>query len=94
MPFDLPTFVSLIIEILLGGALLGALYRVIKGPNAVDRVVALDLMTGIFLCMVIYHAIESSDPVYLNVAVVLALISFVGTVAISRYIETSAGGTK
>lgn len=70
-----------------GLLLIALIYRVAKGPHAVDRVVAgdtLDLLTAII--MVIFGAI-SNRAIYLDMALVVALLGFVSTVIISRYME-------
>ncbi len=63
------------------------LIRFIKGPKMVDRVIALDLIvtTGIgFICG---YSILYDQPALLDVALILALIAFLGTVAFSYYIQ-------
>lgn len=72
---------------LLTAAMALAFVRLVRGPSLADRVVALDLITviGVALCGVV--AVTSAQPVFLDVAVVLALISFVGTVAFARYLS-------
>ncbi len=49
--------------------------------------VALDLMStqGVGICAV--YAVTVDEPVYLDVAIVLALVAFLGTVALARFVE-------
>lgn len=61
--------------------------RLIKGPTIADRAVALDGMTIITISLIVYIAYYSQRVIYLDVAIVYSLISFVGIVAISRYME-------
>ena len=61
--------------------------RLIKGPTVADRTVALDVMTIIAVSVIVYIAAISSRIIYLDVAMVYALISFLGIVAIARYLE-------
>ena len=61
--------------------------RLALGPSLPDRVVALDFMTAVAVAVAGLWAIASDDPVFLDVAMVLALITFVGTVAFARYLE-------
>ena len=63
------------------------LLRLLRGPSLPDRVVALDLTTSIGVAMAALVAAAYHEPVLLDVAIVLALISFVGTVAFGRYVE-------
>jgi len=61
--------------------------RLVRGPSLPDRVVALDFITAVAVAAAGVWAIITSNPVFLDVAMVLALISFVGTVAFARYLE-------
>lgn len=68
-------------------ALLLAFVRMITGPTAADRVVALDAMTIITISLIALIAAFAGRIIYLDVALVYALISFLGVVAVARYIE-------
>ena len=68
-------------------ALFLAFARLIRGPSLPDRVVALDLISILAVGMMATHAVSSGQAVYLDVTIVVALISFLGTVAFARYIE-------
>lgn len=61
--------------------------RLIKGPRVVDRVVALDLIITIGIGIITIFTIRSNQKVFLDVAIILALIAFLGTIAFSYYIE-------
>jgi multicomponent Na+:H+ antiporter subunit F len=74
---------------LLGLALTLAFVRLVRGPDLPDRVVALDLMTALVMGMIAAYGIGAGQPVFLDVAIVLALVSFVATVAFSAYLERS-----
>ncbi len=71
----------------LGLPLLLGFVRLIRGPSLPDRVVALDFMTAVAVAVAGVWAIATHNPVFLDVAMVLALITFVGTVAFARYLE-------
>jgi multicomponent Na+:H+ antiporter subunit F len=71
----------------LGVPLLFGLFRLARGPSLPDRVVALDFMTAAAVAVSAVCAIIFGNPVFLDVAMVLALITFVGTVAFARYLE-------
>ena len=64
-----------------------ALVRLIRGPSLPDRVVALDLIAVIGVAICGLAALAWKLTVFLDVALLLALISFVGTVAFARYLE-------
>jgi multicomponent Na+:H+ antiporter subunit F len=61
--------------------------RLVKGPRVVDRVIALDLIITIGIGIITVFTIRSHEKVLLDVAIILALIAFLGTVAFSHYIE-------
>ncbi|WP_111557526.1 cation:proton antiporter [Paracoccus sediminilitoris] len=78
--------------ILLGFALviLGvilAAFRLIKGPTLADRIVALDLMTIQLVAFGGLAALQAGSAAFLDVAVVLALVGFLATVCLARYLE-------
>ena len=64
-----------------------SIYRLIRGPSLPDRVVALDLIGILSLGIIVTATISNNDPVLLDVAIVLGLIAFMGTVAFARYLE-------
>lgn len=74
---------------LLAVALLLVFVRLVRGPDLPDRVVALDLMTVLLMGMIAVYGIGANQPVFLDVAIVLALVSFVATIAFAAYLERS-----
>lgn len=76
---------------LLGVALLLAFIRLALGPRLPDRVVALDLMSVLVMGMIAVYGIGAEQPVFLDVAIVLGLVSFVATIAFAAYLERSRG---
>lgn len=74
---------------LLGLALLLTVVRIGLGPSLPDRVVGLDLLSTLGVSVVAVVALSSRNAVYLDVAIVLALLSFLGTVAFAAYLERS-----
>lgn len=64
-----------------------AFARLVRGPSLPDRVVAFDLITAIILGLIAGYVLLTRATVFLDAAVVVALISFLGTVAIARYLE-------
>ena len=61
--------------------------RLVKGPTLADRVVSLDLMTTLGIAVIGIYAIVDDEPLYLDVAAIVALISFLGTIAFAYYLE-------
>ncbi|MBM4460868.1 MAG: cation:proton antiporter [Chloroflexi bacterium] len=68
-------------------AVILAFVRLVRGPSLPDRVVALDLIATLMIGIIAVYAIATDEPVLLDLAIVLALISFLGTVAFAYYIE-------
>jgi len=61
--------------------------RLAKGPTLPDRVIAIDLIGVLLVCLLVVEAGLTAQQAFLDVAIVIALISFVGTVAYAQYIE-------
>lgn len=61
--------------------------RFATGPTLPDRVIALDLIGVLLVSLLVIMAGVTAQQAFLDVAMVVALISFVGTVAYARYIE-------
>lgn len=61
--------------------------RLLKGPSVTDRLVALDAMTIIVISLIVYLAYFLNRIIYLDVAIVYGLISFIGVIAVARYLE-------
>ena len=61
--------------------------RLLIGPSLPDRVAALDIMSMLVICIIAVFAISTKHSIYLDIAIALALISFLGTVAFAQFIE-------
>jgi len=72
---------------MLTAALFLAFIRLARGPSMPDRVVALDLITSIAVGIIAIDVIVANQPAFLDAASVVALITFLGTVAYARYLE-------
>lgn len=64
-----------------------ALIRVVWGPTLPDRVVAVDLIGISAVCLMVVGAAGSKEAAFLDAAVVITLLGFLGTVAYARYAE-------
>lgn len=83
--------VMYIIMPLLSLALLLAFYRVLKGPTIADRVVAVDFITTIGIAVIVCFAVVAEQTLFIDVAMVVALTGFLGTIAFAYYIEQQKG---
>jgi len=84
------TNIDLIIYISVGVmslAMLLALIRFIKGPSVVDRVVAFDSLTISSLALIGVIAVLAGRMIYMDVAIVYALLSFIGVIVVAKYIQ-------
>lgn len=61
--------------------------RLALGPSLPDRIAALDLISGLSIGLVITLVFYSGEVVFLDIAVFISLIVFIGTVAISKYLK-------
>ena len=64
-----------------------AVVRLARGPSLPDRVVALDLITVLAVAFCALFAIASDNAAFLDVAIALALVAFLATVALARFAE-------
>ncbi len=75
--------------VVLGGITLSILlsaYRVLRGPTVPDRIIALDNISINLVAAIIVISIRARSAMYIDVALVLAVLSFLGTVAAARYL--------
>ena len=74
-----------VIVVLAASAIL-VLYRFIKGPTLPDRVTAIDLITTIAIAIIVVFSILWDSPNFFDVAMVLSLISFLGSISYAFYL--------
>jgi multicomponent Na+:H+ antiporter subunit F len=63
------------------------LYRIGRGPTAPDRTVAIDILGIIIVGFCAVLSLVDETDFYLNVALAWALLSFIGTIALSKFLE-------
>ncbi|MFC4682596.1 MULTISPECIES: Na(+)/H(+) antiporter subunit F1 [Exiguobacterium] len=81
---DIIIYVALAILVL---AMLGMLYRVIKGPTTADRVIALDSIGIGLISVVSLLSILLDTTMFFEVILLLGILAFIGTVAFSKFLE-------
>ena len=64
-----------------------AFVRIVKGPTSRDRIVALDLIASITMGFILVYSVVINKAMYFDIVIVISLISFIGTVAISTYLK-------
>ncbi|MGM9925526.1 MAG: Na(+)/H(+) antiporter subunit F1 [Bacillus sp. (in: firmicutes)] len=68
-------------------AMLGLIYRVIKGPTIPDRVVALDALGINLIAVIALTSILLDTYAFLEVILLIGILAFIGTVAMAKYLE-------
>jgi len=61
--------------------------RVLKGPTAPDRVVGLDTINTIVIVSMIVFGAATKNIIYIDVAIIYALLSYISTLFIAKYLE-------
>lgn len=61
--------------------------RLVLGRASVDRVIAIDLLTVVSIAVIAWYAHHTGRFIYLDVALVYGLLSFLGVLAVARYLE-------
>lgn len=80
------TIAIAITYVMIGAAVLLNLWRLVRGPDTVDRILALDTLTINVIGLVILLGIALGTRVYFEVALILAMMGFVGTVALCKFL--------
>jgi multicomponent Na+:H+ antiporter subunit F len=78
---------TVITALLIFFAIVLGIVRLVIGPETVDRVVAIDLLTIITIALIALLAHHAQRYIYLDVALVYGLLSFLGVLAVARYLE-------
>lgn len=76
----------LVSQVLLACAMIAAFYRMIKGPRAQDRILALDAFYVSAMLVLVMFGIRAGTSIYFEVALIIGLLGFVSTVALSKFL--------
>ena len=79
--------IMLVAMFLLTVSLLLTLYRIIKGPTVHDRILALDSIGYIVIGIVAVLSIQLDSHAYLETILLIGILAFLSTIALSRYME-------
>ena len=79
--------VYIIAIVLISLSLILSMVRLVKGPTAADRVLALDTMSIIVTAALTLFAYYYQRYIYVDVALIYAVLGFVGVIIIARYLE-------
>lgn len=76
--------------VLLALGILVAGIRLVRGPDAADRIVAMDLISILIVAFLAALSVRTGHPAVLDVAIAYALVAFLGTVALARWRQRQA----
>lgn len=79
------TIVAYLVTALLAAAATLVLFRVVRGPSILDRVVATDVLLAVVVTALVAEAAYTRDPTALPVVAVLAILGFIGSVSVARF---------
>lgn len=86
-PEQIPLPVIWICSGMLAVAVVLSLIRIIIGPTIADRIIGLDLLAGVVIAGMVVSGLASGNPFYLQAVLGFALILFLGTVALARFLD-------
>ena len=80
------TYVIPVCLVLIGLAFVLVLVRLIKGPDLPDRILALDTLYINSIALIVLFGIWLESDLYLEAALLIALMGFIGTVAMAKFL--------
>lgn len=84
--------VTAICFVVLGLSGVMCVVRIVRGPAVADRIIALDTLLIVIVVGIAVGAARTGDGVYLDVLLAMALVAFIGTTAVGRFIERRGAG--
>lgn len=76
-------FIALVLYVLMIAI---AIWRVWRGENVIDRLIGVELVSTLFIAVLVLIALIYRDSIYIDLALVLAGLGFIGTIALAKYI--------
>lgn len=76
--------------IILSLAILGCMYRLVKGPSMADRIMSLDTVGINLLAMIAILCMIQETRAYMDIILLIGILTFIGTTAFARYLERGA----
>lgn len=77
----------LIALVILSLGILGCLYRLLRGPSMADRIMSLDSIGINLLAMIAVLCMLQQTQAYIDIILLIGILTFIGTTAFARYIE-------
>jgi multicomponent Na+:H+ antiporter subunit F len=91
MEETVPEIVLYIAFAFLMTAMIITLFRLLKGSSVNDRIAAMDLIASIIMGIILVYSVLINNAMYFDVPLVISLISFIGTIAVSTYLKQKNG---
>ena len=85
------TEISYIMMGLLGAAAVLCIYRLVRGPSLADSLMALNTLSTVVIGIALLLSWRLNEPLFIDVTIPLALVAFIGTLVVCKYLE---GGIK
>jgi len=79
-------------ELILAVAVLMGLYRLVRGPSVVDRLIAFDLIVLSMVAFTALISIEAGTPHFVELILIVSLLGFFGTVALIKALDVTEAG--
>ena len=79
-------------ELILAVAVLIGLYRLVRGPSVVDRLIAFDLIVLSVVAFTALISIEAGTPHFVELILIVSLLGFFGTVALIKSLDVTEAG--
>jgi multicomponent K+:H+ antiporter subunit F len=76
----------LISQILIGLAMACALFRIVRGPRAQDRILGLDALYINAMLLLLTFGIRTANSIYFEAALIIALLGFVSSIAFAKFL--------
>ena len=91
MTETVPDIVLYIAFAFLMSAMIITLVRLLKGPSVNDRIAAMDLIASVIMGVILVYSVLINNAMYFDVTLIISLISFIGTIAVSTYLKQKNG---
>lgn len=79
-------FATSVAAVMAGVAMALSVYRIVAGPTVPDRMVGVDTFSVALIALVLILSVRLQSKLYSDAALVVAILSFVGTVAVARFL--------
>lgn len=81
-----------VVLVLLGVSMLLVTVRLVRGPSALDRLVAVDVLVALIICVLVVTAALTSDSATVPVVVATSLVGFLGSTTVARFLGRGDSG--